>query len=178
MRYYVCEVMFVTTGERIKYAREKANMTQSELAQKLNISFQSISQWERDIRKPKKETLASIADALGIDPLELSDDLFDNAFLSALQQAFGIDEEFRTAFLNNDVAIAILRSDNDRLLLEFYNMLNEAGQLEAISLISRLTEFSKYLKDRYTKTPDEFRKLQEDSKPLPYPQIKNKPPQD
>lgn len=177
MRYHICEVMFVTTGERIKNAREKANMTQAELAQKLNISFQSISQWERDIRKPKKETLASIAEALGIDPLELSDDLFENAFLSALQQAYGTDEEFRTAFLNDDVAIAILRSDNDRLLMHFYNMLNERGQTEAVGLISDLTGTSKYLKDRYTKSPEELKKMQEDSKPLPYPPAE-KPPQD
>ncbi len=55
----------MTVGERIKEARKKANMTQNELAQKMGIPFQSISQWERDLRKPKYETLARIATALG-----------------------------------------------------------------------------------------------------------------
>lgn len=49
-------------------------MTQSELAQKLNIPFQSISQWERDIRNPKYETLKRIAAALNIPIHELITD--------------------------------------------------------------------------------------------------------
>ena len=54
----------MTIGQHIKAARKKAGMTQSELAHKLNIPFQSISQWERDIRNPKLETLQRIAIAL------------------------------------------------------------------------------------------------------------------
>ena len=50
----------MTTGQLIKAARKKAGMTQTELAQKLNIPFQSISQWERDIRKPKMDNLQKI----------------------------------------------------------------------------------------------------------------------
>lgn len=56
----------MTTGQRIKAARKVAGMTQAELAQKLDIPFQSISQWERALRNPKRETLARIADALGV----------------------------------------------------------------------------------------------------------------
>lgn len=167
----------MTIGQRIKNARKKANMTQAELALKLGIPFQSVSQWERDIRKPKKETLASIADALNVDPLELSDDLFDSAFLEALQKAFGSDEDFRTAFLSSRVSLAVLRTENDCRLMQFYDMLNEYGQEAAVDFIFKLTQQSDYLKDIYTKTPEELRKLQEDSKPLPYPPNKN-PPQD
>lgn len=56
----------MTTGQRIKIARKNAGMTQSELSSKLNIPYQSISQWERDLRNPKRETLQRIADALGV----------------------------------------------------------------------------------------------------------------
>lgn len=56
----------MTCGQRIKTARKQAGMTQSELANKLNIPYQSISQWERDVRNPKRETLQRIADALGV----------------------------------------------------------------------------------------------------------------
>lgn len=62
----------MTVGERIKEARKKANMTQNELAQKMGIPFQSISQWERDLRKPKYETLARIATALGCNISDLT----------------------------------------------------------------------------------------------------------
>lgn len=56
----------MTTGQLIKKARKSAGMTQLELSKKLNIPFQSVSQWERDIRNPKVETLQRIADALDV----------------------------------------------------------------------------------------------------------------
>ena len=46
-------------------------MTQAELAEKLDVPFQSISQWERDIRNPKYETIEKIAHALGVAPLDI-----------------------------------------------------------------------------------------------------------
>lgn len=61
----------MTTGQRIKAARKAQRMTQSELAAKLCIPYQSISQYERDLRNPKYETLLRIADALGVNVLEL-----------------------------------------------------------------------------------------------------------
>ena len=69
----------MTIGQRIRDARKNAGMTQTELAKKLNIPFQSISQWERDLRNPKFDTIQRIADALEIHPFDL----------------MGIDEEMR-----------------------------------------------------------------------------------
>lgn len=54
----------MTIGEKIKAARERAGMTQKQLAEKLDVSFTLISQYERGVRKPKIETLMSIATAL------------------------------------------------------------------------------------------------------------------
>lgn len=56
----------MTTGERIKEARKTAGVTQAELADKLGIPYQSVSQWERDTRKPKLDTLQRIATVLRI----------------------------------------------------------------------------------------------------------------
>lgn len=64
----------MTTGARIKAARKAAGMTQAELAAKLGISFQSVAQWENDLRNPKYETLQKIANALGITVLYLMSD--------------------------------------------------------------------------------------------------------
>ena len=61
----------MTMGARIKAARRKVGLTQTELAGKLGISFQSIAQWENDLRNPKLETLQKIASALEIDVTEL-----------------------------------------------------------------------------------------------------------
>lgn len=65
------EVTCMTYGQRIRAARKKAGMTQTELAKKLGIPYQSIGQWEKDRRKPKLETLQRIAEALGVPILDL-----------------------------------------------------------------------------------------------------------
>lgn len=63
--------MNMTTGQCIKAARKRVGITQAELAKRLKIPFQSISQWERDVRNPKIETLKSIAKALGVELISL-----------------------------------------------------------------------------------------------------------
>lgn len=56
----------MTIGERIKAARKQAGMTQQELAEKLNISYVGISQWESGRRNPKESTLVRIAEVLDV----------------------------------------------------------------------------------------------------------------
>ena len=56
----------MTTGNRIKKARVSAGLKQSDLATRLDIPFQGISQWERDIRNPKQSTLQKIADVTNL----------------------------------------------------------------------------------------------------------------
>lgn len=58
-------------GKRIRDARKAAGMTQAELADKLGISYQGITQWENGLRNPKYESLCKIADAIGITVGEL-----------------------------------------------------------------------------------------------------------
>lgn len=55
----------MTTGQRIRRWRKAARLTQAELALKIGLPHQSISQWERDIRKAKIENLQRIVDACG-----------------------------------------------------------------------------------------------------------------
>lgn len=61
----------MTIGQLIKTARKNAGMTQTDLAKKLGIPYQSIGQWENGLRYPKPKTLQRIADALGIHVMEL-----------------------------------------------------------------------------------------------------------
>lgn len=62
----------VTVGERIKEARKLARLTQQELADKVGISYQQLSQYERGVRNPKNETIKRIADALEVGEHTLS----------------------------------------------------------------------------------------------------------
>lgn len=58
-------------GSRLKEAREKANFTQQEVADKLNISRQTISKYELNINEPDLETLKSLSLLYGADINEL-----------------------------------------------------------------------------------------------------------
>ncbi len=71
----------MSIGKNIKQFREKAGVTQSELAHKLNISVPMISQYENDKRNPKPETVRKIADALGILPGEIDERLAVKVYL-------------------------------------------------------------------------------------------------
>lgn len=51
-----------TFAVRLKELRKKNNLTQKELAEKIGVSMQSVSLWERGPRKPDFGTLDSIAD--------------------------------------------------------------------------------------------------------------------
>lgn len=56
----------MTFQNRLKQLREESNLTQLELAQKFNITSQTISQYERGIRTPDFNLLNSIADFFGV----------------------------------------------------------------------------------------------------------------
>ena len=64
----------MTTGQRIKTARKKEGLTQKELGEKLGITYQTVAQWENDLRNPKRETLQRIAAALGVSAQDLADE--------------------------------------------------------------------------------------------------------
>lgn len=56
-------------GKNIKLFREQKNITQSELAEKLNVTRQAVSNWENEKTEPDIDTLHKIASALDV-PIE------------------------------------------------------------------------------------------------------------
>ncbi len=48
-------------GEKIKNLRTELNMTQEQLGNKLNITYQAISKWERNLSSPDFETIIKIS---------------------------------------------------------------------------------------------------------------------
>lgn len=59
------------TGSTIKTLREKRNMTQTELAEKIGVSSKTVSKWETAKGLPDISLLQPLAQALGISLIEL-----------------------------------------------------------------------------------------------------------
>ena len=66
-------------GARIKAARERAGMTQEDLAAALDMSPTHISVIERGVKSPKLETFVNIANALNVSSDMLLQDVVHHA---------------------------------------------------------------------------------------------------
>ena len=53
-----------TIGTRIAMARRDKEMTQSDVADKLHVTFQAVSLWERDVAVPDTYNLIELAKVL------------------------------------------------------------------------------------------------------------------
>ena len=56
----------MTFGERLRMIREKAGLTQNQLAKKTGIHRNSIGGYERDVNEPSIFILCCLADVLGV----------------------------------------------------------------------------------------------------------------
>lgn len=53
-------------GQIISKLRKQANLTQKQLGEKLNVSYQAISKWENNLSEPDLETIEKICDIFNI----------------------------------------------------------------------------------------------------------------
>jgi transcriptional regulator with XRE-family HTH domain len=60
------ENFYKKLGTRIKYLREKANLTQEKLAEKADISLDFMGKIEVNLNKPGLRSLIKLADALNL----------------------------------------------------------------------------------------------------------------
>lgn len=86
----------MTLAEKIKLARTKSGMTQKEVASRMEISQQAYGQYESGKREPKPETIARIANALGVTRYELENprDTTGCEFAEALRENTENDNTF------------------------------------------------------------------------------------
>lgn len=63
----------MTIGDKIKKLRKDNNMTQEDIAEKLNVSRQTISKWETNIVIPDADNIVSICKLFNITTDELLD---------------------------------------------------------------------------------------------------------
>ncbi len=158
------------TGELIKQARVTMRITQAELAKRLGVTPQAISQYERGIKNPKPATLKKIAAALGVEWYELisnSQDEQSEIAKEQMRQAIGrvadiitkpckyeISDELIEDSLKK-VTISIPTSYNSARLekmIKDYGKLNDDGQQVAVERVHELTEIPRY---KRKSTPEE-----------------------
>lgn len=58
-------------GEMISSLRKEKGMTQSELAEKMNVTDKAVSKWERNLSCPDVNSIPKLAEVLGITVEEL-----------------------------------------------------------------------------------------------------------
>lgn len=60
-----------TIGEIISSLRKNKNMTQNDLAEKMNITDKAVSKWERNLSCPDVNSIPKLAEVLGVSVEEL-----------------------------------------------------------------------------------------------------------
>lgn len=58
-------------GETIAYFRKQKGLTQSELAEKMNVTDKAVSKWERNLSCPDINAISKLADILDVSVEEL-----------------------------------------------------------------------------------------------------------
>ncbi len=91
-------------GRRIKAARERAGLTQEDLAERANLSTTHISCIERGVKPPKLDTFVVIANALNV-----SSDVLLQDVVGAVNSENASDIQLALNSLSND--------DQDRVRL-------------------------------------------------------------
>ena len=68
---YACKLLSMEIGERIRRAREKAGISQSELARRVGVKPQAVQAWEAGKNGPSRKRISSLAKELQISEEEL-----------------------------------------------------------------------------------------------------------
>ena len=56
----------MTFGEKLQAMRQRTDMSQDALAERLNVSRQAVSRWERDETMPETDKVVALADIFGV----------------------------------------------------------------------------------------------------------------
>ena len=56
----------MTFNEKLKECREEAGLSQNDIAERLSITRQAISKWERGVNEPDIETIVRLADMYNV----------------------------------------------------------------------------------------------------------------
>ena len=117
------EVIRMSFEGRLRQAREMAGLTQQDLAEKLGVTKNSISNYENGVSSPKWDILVKIFDVLRVDP----NFLYQDDFSSELTEAHVLTPQQST-------------------LLAAFDQLNDEGQTKAVEYVEDLVLTGRYKK--------------------------------
>lgn len=151
----------IEIGKYIKDKRIEMHMTQRDLAEKLQISFQAISKWETGTTLPDTSTLLSLSDSL-----EVTVDQILNAgeFRKTMNKKINVEEVFNAiksiARLkdvlgpNNSIYKSMMSSLNEEIKGNFENVVTNKENTEGLVAKSVV----QLIVDGYTISDDEIEK--------------------
>ena len=113
-----------TLGQKIAELRKAKNMTQLELANKLNITDKAVSKWERDISCPDINTFPKLAEILGVSVDELLQ--ANNAVSDNKENKDIIDLVLKAVPLGLGIGVAILTTFDQLPLKDAISLLSIA----------------------------------------------------
>lgn len=135
----------MTVGERIREIRKSHGLTQKELGERLGLSYQSIAQWENDLRKPKSETILKIACALGVRYEDIVGlETFDSG-AEFDKQRNEIIEELRKS--DSKTLKIIHTTDPIKFINHALDQMTEEGQAQVAQRAAEVLEVPRYRKD-------------------------------
>jgi len=105
---------YMEFGEKIKKARKKSGLTQSQLGDKLGVSASMLAQYETGKRNPKIETLLKISEAIGI----------------PLDELIGLDNEEKQEKTSPDTEPPVSEEEKKEMAAKFYQWLIDTGKVK------------------------------------------------
>ena len=121
----------VKYGDRIRTLRKNRGMSQEKLADILGVTKQTVSQYERSVRKPDVLTIEALCDIFNVS----ADYLLGMADLTV--RFVGENDLFKLDAPEDPIR---------KRCLNYLEKLNEAGQQEALNRLMEMTELEKYTK--------------------------------
>lgn len=121
-------------GDRIKYLRERANMTQDDLGAIIGVQKSAIRKYEKgEVENIKRSSIKKMADAFGVSPCYL----------------MGWDEETKRIDDKGEEVCFIEKIQMQYgkkavQILQLFEQLNDQGKSKAIDTLSDLTAIKKY----------------------------------
>ena len=120
--------------DRLRTLRKQCNFSQQELADKMGVTKQTISQYERGVREPDFDSLAALCD-------------FFNVSTDYILGKVNITMRFLT---EDDLEVlnrpSLSLMDDESELLENYRKLNEEGKTAARTMVKGLVGTGAYSK--------------------------------
>lgn len=178
MGYNVDGVMPMTTGEKIKSARQNAKLTQKKLSELTGIAEPTIRKYESNRLNPKKETLQKIAFPLGVDYLDLYGDEDSQEVAAHMKEGLrlGLSAKegiTRAQFMSEFQEQGYSFEPGETRLVHAYNRLNDTGQAQILLLTESMAEIPRFMLD----PPEDGAQPPQDTPTAPSEGKTEKPPE-